>query len=267
MISSPHKSLEMCCIPMKLYIFDIDGTLTRTDPELVRASGYTTHAYWDLLTFQFVENKEALKREIDEWRPQVANLGDEAFITSSADMMQRALLQTVSHLSEQDIVNHAKKITHDFITAEVVIKDAIAFLNSKAEEGHLCILSTGSYQSGAVGFLNALSEAELISSTALNHIMVSGAIVDWERKQLIHANIHNNKVTGLNDLLQEKYGFTLDPTNIEHEVYVYADDPYAIDFGILSLTNPEKRYVIAHHKNIMTCNRMEYIRIAWEQLI
>ena len=48
---------------MKIYIFDIDGTLTKTDPELVKIAGYSTHAYWDLLTFQFIENKQALKNE------------------------------------------------------------------------------------------------------------------------------------------------------------------------------------------------------------
>ena len=150
----------------------------------------------------------------------------------------------------------------------MVIKEAIAFLNSRAEEGHLCILSTGSYQSGAIGFLNALSEAGLISSTALDHIIVSGAIVDWEHKQLIHANVHNNKVKGLNDLLQVRFGFSLEQnsTNTPHEVFVYADDPDGNDFGILNLTAADRRYVIAHDKNHLSNTDFLYHYVAWKNL-
>lgn len=254
---------------MGIYIFDIDGTLTSTNPGQIDAAGYSTHAFWDLLTFHFVENKQALKNEIEEWRPHVAGLTHEAFIASSAGMMQRALLQTIHDLSERDVVDYARKITHDFITADVVIADAITFLNQKAEEGHICILSTGSYQSGAAGFLKALSEAGLISPAALDHIMISGAIVDWERKQLIHANIHNNKIKGINDLLDAKFGFRLEPFSEpnSNEIYVYADDPDGNDFGILSLAAPENRFVIAHEKNRDASDRLEYFRGTWDEVI
>ena len=254
---------------MKIYIFDIDGTLTKIDPKLLKAAGYSTHAYWDLLTFQFVQDKETLKNEIAIWRQEVASLNEEAFIISSANMMQRALSQTLHNISEQDVVSFAQKITRDFISAKVVISEAIAFLNSKAEDGHLCILSTGSYQSGAVGFLNALLEEELISSTALEHIMVSGAIVDWARKQLIHANVHNNKIKGLNDLLQARRGFNLEPASINsvHEVYVYADDPDGNDFGILSLATPKNRFVIAHEKNSDESEKLQYSRTTWDHIL
>lgn len=253
---------------MQIHIFDIDGTLTSIDPDLIAATGYATHAYWDLLTFQFIENKQALKDEISAWRLNVAGLSNEAFITSSAEMMQLALLQTTQHISEYDIVQHAQKITQDFIKNNIVIHEAIAFLNKKAEEGHLCILSTGSYQSGAIGFLNALHEAGLISSIALDHIMVSGAIVNWEHKQLIHANVHNNKIKGLNDLLQTRFGFSLSTTPLEnsHEIHVYADDPEGNDFGILSLTTPENRIVIAHEKNHNAHDRLEYSRMTWDEI-
>jgi len=251
---------------MKIYIFDIDGTLTNTDSALIKAAGHSTHAYWDLLTFQFIENKQALKNEIDEWRHRVTGLSNEDFITSSANMMQRALLQTVNHLTEQDIVQHAKKITQDFINTGVVIHEAIAFLNRHAEEGHLCILSTGSYQSGAVGFLQALTEAELLSPAALDHIIVSGAIVDWKHKQLIHANVHNNKIKGLNDLLQTRYGFTIS-ADTPHEVYVFADDPDGNDFGILSLAIAENRVVIAHEKNSPAQKSFKYHYMAWKDLV
>ena len=257
---------------MKLYIFDIDGTLTKIDPALLKSAGYPTHAYWDLLTFHFVENKKALEDEIAEWRPRVKILSEkdlkDDFIASSADMMQRALRHTIADLSEQDVIQHAKKITTDFINAGVVIHEAINFLNEKACAENLCILSTGSYQSGAIGFLNALTEANLISREALDYIMVSGAIVDWPQKKLVHANIHNNKIKGLNDLLQARYGFILDPaaTNSEHEVYVYADDPEGNDFGILSLTIPENRIVIAHEKNYEASDWLKYSRVTWNEL-
>lgn len=255
---------------MKIYIFDIDGTLTNTDPTLISAAGYSTHAYWDLLTFHFVKNKEALQQDIDAWRPQVKLLSEKElkddFIASSADMMQRALHQMTDNLTEQDIVNYANKITHDFIDADIVVRKAIDFLNEKATTGNVCILSTGSYQSGAIGFLNALSEKNMISYEALDHIMISGAIVDWLQKKLTHANIHNNKIKGLNDLLQARYGFALDSTSrhTEHEVYVYADDPEGNDFGILSLAIPENRIVIAHAKNK---DSTEYARTTWDEMV
>ena len=88
---------------MRIDIFDIDGTLTNIDPELVKKAGYTTHAYSNLLTFHFVENKNVLEDEITEWQLHEKNLKND-FIDSSADMMQRALRHTAKDLTEKNII-------------------------------------------------------------------------------------------------------------------------------------------------------------------
>jgi len=257
---------------MKIYIFDIDGTLTSTDTNLIAQSGYPTHAFWDLLTYPFVPSPSELEEEIHAWRETVMQLDEADFITSSTEMLQKSIKYLPRELSEQEIIDRAKQITQDFIRHDVVVKSAIAFLNSKAEEGNICILSTGSYQSGAKGFLAALCDEGLICQAALENIIVSGAVVDWEKKQVEHANVHNNKIKGLNALLSEKYDITLkaftgyDPAN-ENEVYVYADDPSGNDFGILSLAKPERRYVIPNDKNHEDTPKLEYTVKTWDEIV
>jgi len=198
----------------------------------------------------------------------VTQLGEAAFIASSADMLQRSIRYMDAGVSEQDIIRRAKHITKDFITHGVVIQKAIQFLNQNAEAGHLCILSTGSYQSGAYGFLEALHEQGLVSSIGMENILVSGAVVDWQRKHVLHANVHDNKIKGLNVLLQERcrrclQKVTEGQSNADLDIYVYADDPAGNDFGILSLTTPDKRYVIPHSKNHETTPALEYVRVGW----
>jgi hypothetical protein len=258
---------------MKMYIFDIDGTLTSTDPRLFQQAGYSTYAYWDLLTFSFVTEPEALQNEIKSWKREVSQLEGQSFISSSADMLQRSLAYLPSTVSEQDIIDKAQEITDNFIEHGVVVRDAISILNDRAEEGHVCVLSTGSYQSGAEGFLNALVSKGLISTSALRNIYVSGAVVDWDNKIVVHANVHNNKIIGLNKLLADKLGLDLPAKKLQGEsrkvdITVYADDPKGNDAGILALTSPEKRFVIPHEGSARRDDDEHgYVTKTWQDIV
>lgn len=256
---------------MQIHIFDIDGTITRTDADIVKQAGYSTHAYWDLITYHFATNPTDLAGEIASWRKEVSLLDMDGFITSSADMLERSLQYLPGETTEQDIIARAQRITEDFIEHGVVDDRAVALLNAKANDGNICILSTGSYQSGAIGFLNALYEADMISPAAFENIIVSGAIVDWTKKQVKHANIHKNKIKGLNDILLERFNLdlqgTLDqPVDHDIEVYVYADDPSGNDYGILTLAEPERRFVIPNDKNHEESPQLEYNVKTWDEI-
>ena len=253
---------------MNIYIFDIDGTLTSTDQALTRAGGHETHAFWDLITYYFVSDKASLKQEISLWREGVAQLSEEQFILSSKMMLQRSLNYLPAEITEQNIIDRAKEITSDFIRSGVVISEAIAFLDRKVNEGHICVLSTGSYESGAQGFLAALHEHDLISPVAFDSIIVSGAVVDWKAKQVTHANIHNNKIKGLNEHLAQKHRLKLPlASEAESKVYVYADDPAGNDHGILTLTDPSRRFVIPQPGNVSDASGFEYHRLSWDSII
>lgn len=258
-----------------MYIFDIDGTLTSTDSRLFQQAGYSTYAYWDLLTFSFITEPEALQNEIKSWKSVVSSLEGESFIASSAEMLQRSLAYLPSAVSEQDIINKAQEITDKFIEHGVVVRDAISVLNDRAEEGHICALSTGSYQSGAQGFLNSLVANGLVSVAALKNIHVSGAIVDWDNKRVVHANVHDNKIKGLNRLLADRFDLNLSAQTFrgekcEIDITVYADDPKGNDAGILALTSPEKRFVIPHHEDSsarVVDDELGYVAKTWREIV
>lgn len=101
------------------------------------------------------------------------------------------------------------------------------------EQGNLCILSTGSYYDGAVGFVDALIEEGLLPGDALEKLVISGALVDWRNRTVIHANIADNKIKGLEGACLAK-GCTFVKENV---VGIYVDDPEGNDSGICSL-NP-----------------------------
>lgn len=256
---------------MKIFIFDIDGTLTKTDQELLHSSGYFTHDFWHLLTNHFAENKKLVEKEITAWKKSVSHLKNQDFIHSSFEMLQKSIDHMPSSVSGIDITKKCKEITLDFIKHNIVIPKAIQFINQQANNGHLCILSTASYQDGANGFVEALYQAQLISQLARNNIIISGTTIDWNKRAVSHANIHNNKVADLNRRVLEKHGINIieslaTPEGTALDIEVYADDPLGNDFGILSLASPERRFVIPTHKNHQYCNELEYVYKDWDKI-
>jgi hypothetical protein len=112
-------------------------------------------------------------------------------------MLQRGLEYFGPEITGAHLREYAKDATCQFIDGDIVRLEGIAHLNASLAAGDVCILSTGSYQDGAVGFVAALMERDLLSSDALDKLVISGAVINWNTRRVVHANIAENKIKGL----------------------------------------------------------------------
>ncbi len=131
-----------------------------------------------------------------------------------------------------------------FIDQEIIRLDSIKHLKVALESDDLCILSTGSYTDGAIGFVEALIERNLLPKNTLEKLIISGATIDWKTRKVTHANIADNKIKGLYKSCQLKnHAF-----NPEHIIGIYVDDPIGNDSGLCAL-KPECVHLIRTVKN------------------
>lgn len=181
---------------------------------------------------------------------------------SSHRMLQRGIDMLCKNITQEHIYCFAKETTLKFITHGVIRKDAVAFLEERVRQGILCVLSTGSYQDGAIGFVDALTESGLISSTTRDSLLISGAVIDWEQKVVVHANVRDRKLIGLEKVTGHKIN-ALKP----HIEAVYADDPWINDRDILGIVSKERAYVITTVKNAGKNLPEGYSHTTWPSII
>lgn len=226
-------------------LFDIDGTLTYAFGDISPdRTGLPTYAFWPLLSYHFAADASTLRAAAEAWDQSDKGTGD-AFIKSSHDMLQQGINLFRPGVNGAQLRIQAKAITFTLLDHGAVRMDAIAFLRQCLESGDLCILSTGSYEDGAWGFVDALLERNLLPATETqSRLWVSGAQIDWATGTVLHANIAGNKVKGLQALLAQKE-HPFDPRAITG---IYVDDPTGNDDKLCEL-NSEKVFVIRTHKN------------------
>ena len=102
----------------------------------------------------------------------------------------------------------------------------------------------------------------IITQEIANQILISGAKVDWESKTLLHANVRERKIIGLEQALEKP---TLEIRNCIKAVF--ADDPLVNDRDILNLAPQNKAFVIATGKNSTQTIPDRYIRTTWDEIM
>jgi len=238
-------------------IFDIDGTLTRVFGDIPDKTGYGTYAFWPLITHHFTKDSATLQKMIDAWDESMKTETDPT--GSSHKMMQKGIDTFKEGVTGENVREFAKQVTHRFVRSGAVRKEAIAFLEQRVKQGVTCILSTGSYQDGALGFVDALAQEGLISKETQKALRVSGATVDWDDYLLLHANVRERKPIGIEKTMGKKLS-ELQPLVRA----VYADDPWINDKGIIEMAPPGKGYVITTGKNKDKPLPEGYVLTTWE---
>ena len=245
---------------MCILIYDIDGTLTYAYGDIQDCTGFDTYAFWPLISRHFSINESALKQSIAEWDVLMKTEIDPT--GSSYRMMQETIRTFISIASAQTIRDYAKTITLQFFNRGVLREDAISHLKHNLEIGNTCVFSTGSYQEGAIGFVDGLVEAGLLTLNAAQKIIISGAIVNWGARILVHANVRERKIVGLENTFKASI----------HELKpriaaVFADDPLVNDRDILRLAPKDGAYVIPTNKNRHMQISDSYKYLSWEEII
>ena len=212
-----------------LDVYDIDGTLT-----------FPGHDLWYLATRNLSADKDLFDTYVAEWKREIQNSVKP--FQCSLLMMKRGLKVLKSDVSSETIADEVQRITINLIDQGLVSREAIAFLQSRIRNGVAAVFSTTNYQEGAVGFLHALLLRGWLQQTELERICLSGSIIDWNRRLVLHFNMGRNKVIGL-----------LGALKISEEVlksrisFVFADDPLGSDRTLLEIA--PHPYVIRNEKN------------------
>lgn len=244
----------------KIDIFDLDGTLTYTHGDIEDTSGYPSYAYWVLINFHFVKDSLILQKMIMEWEELMKSEKDPA--GCSHVMMQKALEIFHDGINGQDVYLFSKEVTHRFVQHNIVRKEAIAHLKNRIQKNVLCIISTGSYEESALGFVDALVEAGWLTEKDKQFLRVSGGIIDWKKRKVMHANVCDNKLIGIANVLD------LHIDDIKpHVENVYGDDPEINDKDILALAPQGSAHVIATIKNKDKLLPNGYKHKTWGEII
>ena len=238
-----------------LLIFDIDGTLTRVFNKNTDKSGLPTYAFWDLITERCVsrENQKALAQLCQEWSALTDKGTGAEFIKNSIDMLQASIDLFASDIQGKTLREHGKAITHLMIKQGIIRPGALEMFVASLDQGFVCVLSTGSYEDGALGFLDALIAARKLSPAQANQVLVSGATIDWQTRKVLHHNVGDNKIAGLVQTLKEN------PGDFQPRVQgVFVDDPLGNDSGLCQLLKdrPHLVTVVMHENNQQ--NREEF---------
>jgi len=255
-----RKSSAQINLAMKIDIWDIDGTMTYVHGDITDTSGYNTYAFWPLISKHFTKDAIQLQQMIDAWEASMKTEPDPT--GSSHAMMQKSIETFKENITSQDVSSYAKELTLQFIKHGVIRNEAIQHFEARLSQGVVCILSTGSYEDGARGFVDALIENGMLSKKSAELIRLSGAVVDWEKRILLHANVRERKLTGIEKVMGRN--ISLFKGNIEN---VYADDPWVNDQGIISIAPPSGAHVITTVKNKDKQLPSDYRFTTWSSIL
>ncbi|OGT06124.1 MAG: hypothetical protein A2X78_02005 [Gammaproteobacteria bacterium GWE2_37_16] len=245
---------------MPLIIYDIDGTLTHVHGDIQDTSGCDTYAFWPLISYHFSDNEVELRKMVADWEKSMITENDP--VGSSYKIMQAGIQTFRANTNSSSIREYAKQITELFVKHKIIHQKAISHLENSIRNGAVCLFSTGSYQDGAYGFRDGLVASGTITQEIANQILISGAKVDWENKTLLHANVRERKIIGLEQALEKP---ALEIRNCIKAVF--ADDPLVNDRDILNLAPPNKAFVITTGRNSTQTIPDRYIRTTWDEIM
>jgi phosphoserine phosphatase len=242
-----------------IQLFDVDGTLTYHAVDYPAAQTiYPTYGYWSLLSTQLCQNKKTFRKAVTSWEKSMLTATDPEI--SSFNMMA---LTVREHLKPEvnALVLHAyaRQITANFIKHGVLQDGALEYLNRCLNKNIYCVLTTGSYLDGLTGMVAELQAQKLLVRS--DYLLLNGAEIDWNTRQLLHANIGQHKVKKLWQTLQEKNltAYTI--------TAAFGDDPYVNDKAILELAPPGKAYVIKSQKNAHGGFAEKFVACSWADIL
>lgn len=230
-----------------LRIYDIDGTITTPG-----------HDLWHLTTRSLSSNPCRFDKHIELWKDSLRK-GDGPY-ESSKVMMQKGIKCIDEDCRTKDIKKRARELSQNIIQNRDYYLAAISHIKKSIDTGFEIVLSTTNYYEGAEAFVEELVNHNLVSTQHQSKIFVSGSIINWETRSILHFNMGKDKIVGISKTL----GIPI------NELYRYADsaygdDPKGNDAGILSLVN--RPFVIANKKNLDVSIPANMIRTSWENLL
>jgi hypothetical protein len=175
------------------------------------------------------------------------------------------LLRNSHHLfqeqyrNSESIIEKAAEITKDFFKSGLIVNDAIKYLDYRLRSGTICVISTASYEDGAIGFVKGLVECGLLEKTYADKIIFSGTKIDWEKLQVSHMNVDKNKLVGIENV------FKLPMEQIKPKIFaVFCDDPEINDKALLEVG--KHSFAIKTHKNLASALPVNCVFSDWAEI-
>ncbi len=222
---------------MAIQVFDLDGTLTYGFGDIPNTTDYSAYSYWQILSLYFVNDQQAFHDRIGQWRRDIKKHSDLGNLAQKA--MQKVVDDFRADVHAAVLSEKAEAVTMDFIQHGVIRLPMVEKLQASLQQGDTTVITSGSYIEAVQGFVKQLVQADLLDAQLAQQLHLVGATIDWPTKQLIHSNVHQHKIAGLEKVLQ------LSAAAISQELTaVYGDDPWVNDAGIFSLLTEGKGYVI-----------------------
>lgn len=238
-------------------VLDLDETLTEDDHDKIAKLFHMqvpTVSLWNLITRELVVDKSGFDQEAAKWKHMVTTTDGIDKVLSSKEMTERGI--TLFHKDNQNsdaVRKKAAEITKIFIANGIVIVKSIEYIRYRLEQGATCIISTSSYEDGAIGFVDALVEQNLLSKELSKRIKYSGTTINWETLKVTHMNVGMNKLRGLMDLRSRIKA-------------VFADDVRINDYGLLRYLC-DYSFVIKTAKNKNDKLPPNCVFVDWDEVI
>lgn len=244
-------------------IFDLDGTLTEEfSPTLGDKTGFglNTYALWNLITRDLVADKKEFDQKAIAWRKMVTSTPNIDKVSSSKDMTEIGVkLLKEEYKNAVAIKEKAAAITEMFLDKGIVIIPAIKYLEHRLQHETTCVISTGGYEDGAIGFFEGLVKHGLLNKSLSKKIIFSGTKVDWKNLTVTHANIDTHKLLGLEQALE------MSLAKIKPDVFAaFGDDPAVNDRSLLELG--KYNFAIRTHKNTNATLPPNCVFADWQEI-
>jgi hypothetical protein len=237
---------------MIIKIFDLDGTLTDE-----------FHPLWNLITEELVHHPADFRAAVQQWE-NAKNAMDAAW--SEWQRASQEIAEIGISMFRQECRNDlalqttAEKLTDMFIREGIVRLKAIEYLARSVNEKYICVISTGNYKHGAIGFIKSLVKNKLLSQQEASLIKLSGTEVNWENLCIAHMN------TGINKLLGLELCFGDSIENLKNKIFsVFVDDPTGVDGHLLTLA--KHGFIIPTEKNATVKIPHNCIRACWDDIV
>lgn len=213
-------------------IFDLDGTLTEEFSAAVgdkTNSGLNTYSFWNLITRDLVTNKIEFDEKATAWKKMVTTAEHIDRVESSREMTEIGIRSFCeNYRNALSVRKKAAEITKLLLKYNIVIPEAIEYLKHRLEQNVICIISTASYEDGALGFIDGLIECGLLPKDLASKIIVSGTQIDWIQLKVTHMNVDKNKLLGLENIFK----CSIDKLKPRVQA-VFGDDPAINDKALL----------------------------------
>lgn len=213
-------------------VYDLDGTLTHTKGGVNdTTSGLATYALWNTITDALVGNAKEFEDRAAQWKQEVQHHADK--VQSSKEMTEVGLsMFKPENQSAEALQREAGKLAAFFLQHGLVQIPAIQFLAHRIQSEVLCIISTASYEDGAIGFIRGISDArpDLLPKALFEKIRFVGTTVDWQSLKVTHMNADQGKIAGLEGILGQPLA------EFRPKIAcVFGDDPEINDRALLEL--------------------------------